>query len=131
MISEETLTDIASRGLITKGEKEELIKNQEDAEAHRFWMRADFPRPLTVGMVLKWQNDAEKLETVDSLFAELEIPIPYDLWLAESIQIRDRLKKRIEEVTPNGYIPTRKLVWTDEAFSIVKVELQKILGEEK
>jgi len=48
--------------------------------------------------ICPYKEKAEKLERVDSLFAELEIPPPYDLWLAESIQIRERLKKRIEEV---------------------------------
>jgi len=46
-----------------------------------------------VRQVTKWKEDAEKFEMVDSLFAELEIPLPYDLWLAESLQIRERLKK--------------------------------------
>jgi len=48
--------------------------------------------------ILKNQEAAEKLERVDSLFAELEIPPPYDLWLAESIQIREHLKKYQREM---------------------------------
>jgi len=43
--------------------------------------------------IVKNQEDVEQLERVNSLFAELEIPPPYDLWLAESLQIRERLKK--------------------------------------
>ena len=58
------------------------------------------------------------------------VHIPCDCERCVKIEaVIERLKKRLEEVTPNGYIPTRKLVWTDEAFSIVKVELQKIIGE--
>ncbi len=32
-ISEETLSDIARRGLLTKGEKEQILKNQKIAQA--------------------------------------------------------------------------------------------------
>jgi len=45
--------------------------------------------------------------------------------------IINALQKRIGEVTPKGYIPLEKLVWTDEAFSIVKWELQKIWDDKK
>jgi len=68
---------------------------------------------------------AEKLERIDSLFAELEIPPPYDLWLAESLQIRESLKKEFEYYD----IAFKKHKDIDD-FKIAQV-LQKILGKEK
>ena len=72
--------------------------------------------------VLKWKKDAEKMERIDSLFTELQIPIPYDLWLANSLKDRkivERLKKRIEELTPLN----KQLEYHNPLE-----ELQKILG---
>ncbi len=43
-----------------------------------------------IEQVKLWQSDSEKLARVDSLFTELEIPEPYDLWLAESLHIREQ-----------------------------------------
>ncbi len=46
--------------------------------------------------ILQDHEDAKKLERVDSLFADLKIPPPYDLWLANSLkdrQIIESLKK--------------------------------------
>jgi len=63
----------------------------------------------------------EKLERIDSLFAELEIPLPYDLWLAESLQIRERLKKRIKEI--------RKLLENTKLTKEESMELQYWLRE--
>jgi len=74
--------------------------------------------------ILKNQEDVEQLERVNSLFAELEIPPPYDLWLAESLQIRERLKKEIEFIEGLSYKE-------DGNTKRVLDLLQEILGEEK
>ena len=70
---------------------------------------------------------AEKLGRIESLFAELEIPPPYDLWLAESIQIRERLKKQIKELTV--FIEKTYPESVPRESSYIIKELQKILGE--
>ena len=52
-----------------------------------------------VKQVTKWKEDAEKFEMVDSLFAELEIPLPYDLWLANSLKnnkVVEHMKKLLD-----------------------------------
>lgn len=79
--------------------------------------------------MLKSQEKAEKLDMVDSLFAELEIPLPYDLWLAESVKIRENLKKRIEFC--EKWI--REHRWKSTGYYKSELEeLQKIYkGEEK
>jgi len=46
-------------------------------------------------------------------------------------KLRELIEKRIKEVAPNGYIPIGRLVWTDQAMSIIKVELQKLLEDSK
>jgi len=56
----------------------------------------DLQFPPTKKAYNQLEEKAEKMERVDSLFTELEIPLPYDLWLAESLQIRELLKKRKE-----------------------------------
>ncbi len=77
--------DCNTKGLIEHGIQ--ILKNQEKARKFDIYSSRDYKKVI---------EDAEKLERVDSLFAELEIPPPYDLWLAESIQIREHLKKEIE-----------------------------------
>ncbi len=49
--------------------------------------------------ILKNQDDAEKFEIIESLFAELEIPTPYDLWLANSKQWKEKAENwdRVKE----------------------------------
>ncbi len=73
-------------------------------------------------------EDSEKLERVDSLFAELEIPLPYDLWLAESLQIRERLKKRIEELDKQIQYEFDVQNNVDAEGEVILKELQEIEG---
>jgi len=42
--------------------------------------------------ILQDHEDSKKLERVDSLFTELKIPPPYDLWLANSLKDRQAVK---------------------------------------
>ena len=112
--------------------KEQVLKNQEDAELCQKLIKILINHCGETGenegaveTLKRKLEDAEKLERVDSLFAELEIPLPYDLWLAESIQIRELLKKEFEYYD----VAFKKHKDIDD-FKIAQV-LQKIIGGKK
>lgn len=71
-------------------------------------------------------KDAERMERVDSLFAELDIPLPYDLWLANSLKNRKivtELKNRIDIY--------RKEKTLSKTAQFVLIELQDIVDRKR
>ena len=81
------------------------------------------------------QEDAEKFRMVESLFAELEIPLPYDLWLANSLKNKE-IVERLRDFKKNinaEILDKNKIFFCGEysCQDTVNEHLHKILGEGK
>ena len=124
-ISEETLSDIASRGLLTKGEKEQILENQKTvSELKDYLVFTD--KEWVLDGIRKLKEDAEKwIEYQKDEGKEWDSKRVFEL-----IRMEERLKKRIEEL--NEYLEEdfRKGINNSED-GLVLDELQKILGEKK
>jgi len=81
------------------------------------------------------QEDAEKFKMVEALFAELEIPLPYDLWLANSLKNKE-IVERLRDFKKNinaEILDKNKIFFCGEygCQDTVNEHLHKILGEGK